>query len=504
MNNVYLIDLPLNKSVLEKLHQWRSSPEVVKNSFRSETQSLEEFLNFFEKKYHSIPHLPPKAILLNHDISGVIYFEKGFKENECVLSIYLDPQKMGKKIGARAISLAKETLLNQGYQRLIAFIKPENVIAQKAFAKAGFIYQDKVLLPKYGQKHQTYKLEYNQSTPRKTFVIAEAGSNCCLGDDKKTLELAKVMIEKAYWAGADAIKFQCFESHSVYVENAGIPKYLNENINDIFRRNALPTEIIAELYQHANYVGIEWMCSSFSEETFEKINPFVKKHKIASYEIRHLRLLEKAAKSQKPLYLSTGAANLEDIEWAIEVFQKNGGKELTLMQCTAQYPAQAASLNLRCIPYLQKQFNLPIGLSDHSEHPLYAPIAAVSLGATAIEKHFTINKSLPGPDQSFAIDYKDLRSMCEAISETESILGLAKKEIFPQEEELAAFARRGLQTTRAVKQGELLKEGVNFQILRSGQQRLGMHPKYIQQIEGKIAACDIPLGKGLQNEDILW
>lgn len=504
MDHVYLLDLPIHHQTIKKLYDWRSNPEIALHSLRDFPESFEEFVKNFQQKYHSLKDLPPQAIFLENEMKGVIYFEKWFQEQECVLSIYLDPNAVGKKIGSTALKLAQAQLTLRGYQKVIAFIKPKNQIAQKAFARAGFINKDLVLLPKYGQEYQVYKFEYSQKTSRKTFIIAEAGSNCCLGDHRSTLELAKIMIEKAYLAGANAVKFQCFESHNVYVPNAGTAKYLNENINDIFKRHALPAEIIAELYQYACYVGIEWMCSFFSEEAFEKINPYVKRHKIASYEIRHLRLLEKAAKSQKPLYLSTGAASLEDIQWAIEIFQKNGGQNLTLMQCTAQYPAHAKSLNLRCISSLKQQFNLPVGLSDHSAHPLYAPIAAISLGATALEKHFTLNKSLPGPDHSFSIDCEELKLMCIAVTEAEEILGLAKKEIFPQEEELAAFARRGLQTTRVVKQGELLKEGINFQILRPGLQNLGMHPKYIQQIEGKQAACDIPLGKGLQDQDILW
>ncbi len=489
---------------LKKLHGWRSSPPAIENSFRDKAQSFEEFQNGFAKKYHSILSLPTQMILYNGDEVGVIYYEKWFKDDECELSLYLDPKYLDLKIGTSSLKLAIDELALKGFKKVVAFVKKTNVRAQGAFTKAGFSQVGKVEVPRYGKSFDAIKFEYSTADTHKTFIIAEAGSNCILGSEVLTLELAQTMIKEAYIAGADAVKFQLFSNDSIYVPNAGSAPYLDQDINEIFKSYALPPSMIPKLSAYAQYVGIEMMCSFFSENDFEIVDPYVQKHKIASYEIRHLRLIEKAARSNKPLYLSTGAASLDDIRWAQNIFFKNGGESLTLFHCTAQYPAEAVSLNLNCLTSLREEFRLPVGLSDHSAHPLYAPIAAVTLGATSIEKHFTLERKLPGPDHFFAIDSKELKEMCIAIIHTEKILGVAKKEIFNQEEELASIARRGLQASCMISKGDLLQEGVNVSILRPGMQRLGIHPKYIEDIEGRAAAQNIALGCGIQHEDIIW
>ncbi len=480
------------------------SKTCLQNSFQSEEQSLEQFENNFAKKYHPIQELRPQLIYNGDKKAGIVYFEKWFKNDAIVISIYLNPEYINQKIGREAIELASVELFEKGYNEVVAFVKPENLAAQKAFQKAGFSNAGSVRVPKYGKTFAAIKFVRAKREASKTFIIGEAGSNCSLGSEARTLQLAKVMIEEAYRAGCDAVKFQLYKNDRIYVTNAGKAPYLDQDINEIFEEYALPPILVSQLYDYSKYVGIELMCSFFSEEDFEEVDPFVSRHKIASYEIRHLRLIEKAARSKKPLYLSTGASTIDDIEWAKSVFYKSGGKDLTLLHCTAQYPAQADSLNLNCIPSLRNEFKVPIGLSDHSSHPIYAPIAAVSLGAVAIEKHFTLHQKLPGPDHSFAINCEQLKDMCESIRHTEKILGVAKKEIFPQEKELASIARRGLQAIRLIQKGEKLLEGINVGILRPGLQRLGLHPKYIEDIEGKEASQNIPLGCGIKHNDIIW
>ncbi|MCH9631763.1 MAG: hypothetical protein S4CHLAM6_00800 [Chlamydiae bacterium] len=480
------------------------SKECLQNSFQCEKQSLEHFKSKFVNKYHSILHLPPQLIINNREEVGIVYFENWFKADVIVLSIYLNPNQINQNIGTRAIELASNELFERGYSEIIAFIKPENLAAQKAFQKASFSNLGLVKVPKYGKVFSALKFRLSKRDLSKTFIIGEAGSNCIQGNEERTLQLANTMIEEAYRAGCDAVKFQLYKNDRIYVSNAGKAPYLDQDINEIFKAYALPPHLISKLHDYSKYIGIELMCSFFSEEDFEEVDPFVSKHKVASYEIRHLRLIEKAARSQKPLYLSTGAATIDDIEWAKSVFLKNGGKELTLLHCTAQYPAQAKSLNLNCIPSLKNKFGVPIGLSDHSSHPIYAPVAAVSLGAVAIEKHFTLQQKLPGPDHSFAINCEQLKEMCESIRHTEKILGVAKKEIFPQEKELASIARRGLQAIHTIKKGEKLLEGVNVGILRPGLQRLGLHPKYIEDIHGREASQNIPQGCGIKHDDVIW
>ena len=179
----------------------------------------------------------------------------------------------------------------------------------------------------------------NKKSP--VFIIAEGGSNWKAGSAAADWKQACALVDAAKKAGADAVKFQTFRADSVYVPNAGVSGYLSkhgirESIVDLFQKLTMPYEMIPKLAAYCRKQKIEFMSSFFSAEDFKVVNPWVRRHKIASYEITHPRLLEMAAGSGKPLILSTGAATLGDIDWAIGYFRKKGGKKITLLQCTAK------------------------------------------------------------------------------------------------------------------------------------------------------------------------
>jgi sialic acid synthase SpsE len=339
------------------------------------------------------------------------------------------------------------------------------------------------------------------------YIIAEAGSNWRMGTQKRDLSMAYALIDAAAEAGADAVKFQTYKPETVYVQNAGSSNYLSksgnkEDILDIFRDLSMPYEMIPELSEYCKKNKIDFMSTPFSVDDFDAIDPFVKIHKIASYEISHLHLIKKAAISGKPLVLSTGASEHADIQWAVDTFRSFGGKSLCLLQCTAKYPAPISSLNLHVVSLLEYRYKTASGLSDHSRDPSIGPITAVALGARVIEKHFTLHNKLPGPDHSFAITPTELTKMVRDIRMTESALGMRIKCVTPDELELSAFARRGLQAIKDIKVGDRLCEDENFAILRPGKQLQGLHPRHLQEIEGKIATRDIPLGQGIRLDDI--
>jgi len=341
---------------------------------------------------------------------------------------------------------------------------------------------------------------------KKVYIIAEAGSNWRAGTPQRDMRQARALIEVAAGAGADAVKFQTYRAETVYVPNAGDSDYLSgagikESIIDIFEDLSMPYEMIPELVKYCEECGIDFMSTPFSIADAEAVDPFVKVHKIASYEISHVRLIEFVARSGKPLILSTGAATNEEIEWAVGYFRERGGKELTLMQCTAKYPAPLSTLNLKAIPGLAERFGVPAGLSDHSRDPLTGPVGAVALGAVAIEKHFTLDNRLPGPDHAFAITPPELKQMVDAIRKMEKALGSGEKVVQDDEIELRHYAQRGVQATREISKSEVLSEGVNIDILRPGRQRRGVHPRRLKEIEGKKAARRIPLGDGIQDGD---
>lgn len=340
----------------------------------------------------------------------------------------------------------------------------------------------------------------------RVFVIAEAGSNWRMGTRARDLEMARRLIDVAKEAGADAVKYQTFRPETIYAHNAGSSDYLSEagikqDMNEIFSDLAMPYEMIGVLAEYAQRAGIQFMSTAFSAADFAAVDPHVSIHKIASYEISHPRLIELAARSGKPTLISTGAATVEDIDWATDYFFATGGRDLCLLQCTAKYPAPAETLNLQAIPWLRRRSGLPTGLSDHSREALVAPVVAVGLGARVIEKHFTIDNRLPGPDHAFAVTPLELSGMVAAVRTAEAALGPGGKGVHDQEEELALFAQRALQATTPIEVGDLLSEDRNIGILRPGKQQKGLHPRHLARIEGKRALRALEAGQGLREGD---
>jgi sialic acid synthase SpsE len=340
----------------------------------------------------------------------------------------------------------------------------------------------------------------------KVFVIAEAGSNWRAGTPQRDRRMARALIDVAKEAGADAVKFQTYRADTVYAPGAGKSDMLaaagiDDTIHDVFRDLEMPYEMIPELAEYCAEREIEFMSTPFSPADLAAVDPYVSIHKIASYEISDVRLLEATAKTGKPIVLSTGASTPEDIDTALSVLRDNGAGAICLLQCTSSYPAPPESLNLSTIPWLAERYGVPVGLSDHSADPVVAPVAAVALGASVIEKHYTLDQRLPGPDHAFAITPVGLAELVRAVRLATAMRGTGTKEIGKAEEELHAFARRRVQALRAIPAGETLEEGVNVAILRPGSRSPGVHPKELASLLGRPAARDIEAGNGVQPGD---
>ena len=226
---------------------------------------------------------------------------------------------------------------------------------------------------------------------------------------------------------------------------------------------------------------------------------YVPAYKIASYEMTHLPLIRHIAKKGKPTVISTGTANLEEVDETVETFLATGNPDLMLMQCTAAYPAPVESLNLKAILTMKEAFQIPVGLSDHSRDPLIGPTAAVAMGANLVEKHFTLSNRLPGPDHSYAVEPGELKRMVQTIRKVEQARGTGEKTIHPVEVELRDFARRYIFSSTSIREGELLTSQ-NLVILRKGKLSEGIPPKAWDEILGKMATRDIgpeqPLNQG--------
>ena len=329
------------------------------------------------------------------------------------------------------------------------------------------------------------------------FVIAEAGSN-----HDGNIEQAKRLIEIAADAGADAVKFQLFRAKKLYPENSGQSDYLgiNRSIFDIVTDMEMPYDWIPRLADYCKRKGIIFLSSAFDEESVDRLDPYVPAYKVASYEMTHLPLIRHIAGKGKPVIISTGTADLVEVSETVETFFQMCNQNLALMQCTAAYPAMLDALNLKAIVTLKEKFNVPVGLSDHSSDPLIGPLGALALGANLIEKHFTLNKQLPGPDHSFAIEPAELISMIKYIRDMELALGDGEKRVQPQEMELRKFARRSIFATQDILPGETLSPK-NIEVLRCGKLAPGLEPKYFQSILGTIASQMIKKGSSVQKND---
>ena len=340
----------------------------------------------------------------------------------------------------------------------------------------------------------------------RVFVIAEAGSNWKAGSYNEDIKRATKLIGIASECGADAVKFQTFRTNTVYVPNAGNSDYLKKSgikksINKIFENAEMPYEMLKELSEYCDKKDIQFMSTPFSVEDAKAINPHVKVHKVASYEINHVRLLEYLAKTRKPIILSTGASNYDEIDFAVNLLKKHHVNEYALLQCTTKYPAPLESLNLSTIPEMEKRYKISIGLSDHSLDPIIGPIIAVGLGAKIIEKHFTLDKNLAGPDHKFALNPVELKKMIQSIRSAEKTFGDGKKRVLDVEIELRDFAVRRIQATKDIKKGERFKEGYNMDVLRPGNRTKGADSRFLLKINGKKSKRSIKSGDGVRLQD---
>jgi N,N'-diacetyllegionaminate synthase len=330
------------------------------------------------------------------------------------------------------------------------------------------------------------------------FVIAEAGSN-----HNGDLDLAKELVDVAVEAGADAVKFQTFRADDLYVEGSGDVEYLDDDrsIYDIIESMEMPYEWIPELHEYCRERDIYFMSTPFDERSAEELSEYVPAWKVASYTSSHHPFLRHLAGTDKPVIMSTGAHEISEVAESVEVLQDAGCEDLALLQCVAAYPTPIEDINVRVVETLREEFGVPAGLSDHTLDPVTAPAAAVALGASVVEKHFTLDKTMEGPDHEFALEPDELDEMVSAIRAAEAALGNGEKDVLSVETELYEKARRGIHAASDVAAGEQFTEE-NVKVLRPGERESGLHPKFYDEILGAEAARDIDAGAGLDWDDV--
>lgn len=330
------------------------------------------------------------------------------------------------------------------------------------------------------------------------YIIAEAGSN-----HDRDFSRAKELIEVAAEAGADAVKFQLFNADKIAAHYVDDRTAINDNfaqygtsVHDLFKKIELPPDWIPNLKDYADKRKIDFLATAFDEVSLDFIDSCgVVAHKIASFELVHIPLLRHAAEKGKPIILSTGMASLGDIEIAIKNIQGYNNVPIALLHCSIGYPPPFNAINLKAMHTLALAFGCPVGYSDHTLG-LAVPFAAVGMGASIIEKHFTLSKEgNGGPDHQFALRPYELKQMVDGIREVEAAIGSGAKKRFPNEEIHYIRGRRSVFASRSLKKGDILTDEA-IAVLRPG---VGISPHFIEIIIGKSIKKDIE-----KDSPILW
>ena len=335
----------------------------------------------------------------------------------------------------------------------------------------------------------------------KIFVIAELSAN-----HNQSISVAKESIHAMKESGADAVKLQTYTPDTLtidcdneYFQIRQGTLWDGQTLYELYKKAYTPWEWHYELKELADKLGLVFFSTPFdktSVDFLEKLN--VPIYKIASFEITDIPLIEYVSSKKKPVIISTGIATLEDIELAVATCRNNGCKDITLLKCTSSYPAPIEEANLLTIPDMAKRFDVKVGLSDHTLG-ISMPIAAVSLGATVIEKHFILDRKIGGPDAAFSLEPKEFGEMARAIREVEKGLGSVSYEVSDRVKKNRIFAR-SLFAVENISEGEVITES-NVRSIRPG---YGLHPKYLKGILGKKVNRNIIKGEPIKFEDILF
>ena len=324
------------------------------------------------------------------------------------------------------------------------------------------------------------------------FIVAEAGVN-----HNGDINLAKRLVDVAKEAGADAVKFQTFTAEEIVTESAEKAPYQKETTGaeesqfEMIKRLELSEKDFGELFTYAQEKGIIFLSSPFDKGSVDLLDELgVPAFKIPSGEITNLPLLKYIARKKKPVILSTGMATFGEIEEALAAIRQEGVDEIILLHCVSCYPARIEDMNLRVMGTLRQAFGLPVGLSDHSLG-ITVPIAAVALGAYAIEKHFTLDKKLPGPDHRASLEPGELKEMVKALRDVEKALGNGIKRPTVEEEENKKVGRRSIVARVDIPAGAVITEEM-LAIKRPGG---GLEPKFISLLIGREAKANIISGE---------
>jgi len=329
-----------------------------------------------------------------------------------------------------------------------------------------------------------------------TYIIAElsANHNGSIQNALKTIRAAKEI-------GADCIKLQTYTADTITLDCNkedfmidGGTLWDGKKLYDLYKEAYTPWEWHQKLFDYAREIGIDIFSSPFDKtavDFLEQFNPSA--YKIASFEITDYELIRYTASKGRPMIISTGIATIGEIQDAVDICRSEGNNDIVLLKCTSAYPAPLEEANLKMIPNLAETFGVISGFSDHTLGST-APIAAVTLGAKVIEKHFILDKSIGGADADFSMDREEFAQMIQAIRDTEKLLGKVDYSLTEKRKSSRRFSR-SLYIAKDIKKGEKFTEE-NIRSVRPG---YGMHPKYLKDILGNTAKKDYTFGERFEN-----
>jgi pseudaminic acid synthase len=327
---------------------------------------------------------------------------------------------------------------------------------------------------------------------RNTYIIAEMSAN-----HNGNKQIAIDTIKAAKDAGADAIKLQTYTADTITLDSDAPDFQITQGTHwdgqtlyQLYQKAYTPWEWQKDLFDIAQEIGIDCFSSPFDETSVDFLETIgCPIYKIASPEIVDIPLIEKVAKTGKPIIISTGIATLEDIELALETCYELGNRNVTLLKCTTEYPADPADTNLVTMCDMKNRFGVKVGLSDHTMG-IEAPMVAVALGAEVIEKHFILDRAIGGEDAHFSLNKEEFTAMVKAIRLTEKMLGKVDYELTEKKKTSRQFAK-SLYIAEDMKEGELITRE-NVRSVRPG---FGLHPKYLKEILGKKVNRELKKGE---------
>ncbi|MDN5107346.1 pseudaminic acid synthase [Aliarcobacter butzleri] len=329
-----------------------------------------------------------------------------------------------------------------------------------------------------------------------TFIIAELSAN-----HNGSLQTALDTIKTAKEIGANAIKLQTYKADTITL-NSKNPDFMidggtlwdGRNLYELYQEAYTPWEWHKELFDYARSLDIDIFSTPFDKtavDFLETLNPSA--YKIASFEITDYELVRYTASKQKPIIISTGIATIDEIQDVVNICKSVGNENIILLKCTSEYPAPLNEANLKTISNMKETFGVEIGFSDHTLG-IVAPVVAVTLGAKVIEKHFIIDKSIGGADCGFSMDKKEFKQMVEAIRDAEKLIGVVDYSLNEKRKKQRRFAR-SLYISSDIKKGEVF----TLENIKSVRPFYGLHPKYLNDILGKVAKKDYKFGDRVEN-----